>query len=129
MAIPGATTYSVPPPLPPARYNHDLDVGVDIAWSLQNEGLIRGHRELAPIKPGSSLLGSFMRAQPFRDDDDDDGDIDMDLENDSMMYDKRMPLQAARDQLVLRTAHPYAAVSSHTQSTLSPRYVHCLLYL
>lgn len=64
----------VPPALPPPRYIHDLDDGVDIAWNYQNE--VHGHSRLAPIKAGSSLFG---RAQLPGDEDE---DIDMDMDTD-----------------------------------------------
>lgn len=79
MAIPGARIDDVPPPLPPPRYNHDLDQGLDIAWSWQNEDSSMGASRLAPIKPGSSLLGGQLSSQLVRDDDE---DIDMDLDVD-----------------------------------------------
>lgn len=74
MAIPGAQMDGVPPVLRPPRYVDDLNNGVDVAWNYQNEE--RGHRRLAPIKGGSSLLG---RAQLRRDQDE---DIDMDMDTD-----------------------------------------------
>lgn len=80
MSIPGCRVDDVPPPLPPPRYNHDLDQGLDIAWSCQNEDSSLVHGRLAPIKPGSSLLGGQSRAQLVRDDDE---DIDMDLDSDN----------------------------------------------
>lgn len=69
MAIPGARRDHVPPALPPPRYNNNLDHGVDLAWQWQNEHLMAGRTKLAPIKPGSSLLGIPARTQLIRDDD------------------------------------------------------------
>lgn len=69
MVIPGARIDHVPPALPPPRYNDDLDHGVDLAWTWQNEHLVSGERILAPIKPGSSLLGNPAQTQLTRDDD------------------------------------------------------------
>lgn len=63
MAIPGARVENVPPALPPPRYNHDLDRGFDLAWKWQNEHLVTGDTKLAPIKPGSSLLGTHSGPQ------------------------------------------------------------------
>lgn len=68
MAIPGARIEHVPPALPPPRYNSDLDQGIDLAWKWQNEHLMSGQSKLAPIKPGSSLLGKPSLPQPVRDD-------------------------------------------------------------
>ena len=79
MAIPGARMDDVPPPLPPPRYNHDLDQGLDIAWSWQNEDLPGDSSRLAPIKPGSSLLGHQSMSQHAGDENE---DIDMDLDAD-----------------------------------------------
>lgn len=69
MAIPGARIDDIPPALPPPRYNNDLDHGLDLAWKWQNEHLVTGKSKLAPIKPGSSLLGTLSRPQLDRDDD------------------------------------------------------------
>ena len=82
MAIPGARFDNVPPPLPPPRYNDDLDQGVDIAWKWANHDSFDTQRQLAPIKPGSSLHGSYMgsrnRFPRPRQEDDDMMDVDDD---------------------------------------------------
>lgn len=76
MAIPGARVDHVPPALPPPRYNNDLDQGFDLAWKWQNEDIMSGQSKLAPIKPGSSLLGPSSRTQlPW------DGDQDTRVES------------------------------------------------
>jgi hypothetical protein len=74
MAIPGTRVDDIPPALPPPRYNNDLEHGFDLAWRWQNEHLMTGKSKLAPIKPGSSLLGTPSRH------DDDKEDIDVDLD-------------------------------------------------
>lgn len=79
MAIPGARIDDIPPALPPPRYNNDLDHGFDLAWAWQNEHLMTEKSKLAPIKPGSSLLGVLSRTQSARDDDNKEEDIDVDL--------------------------------------------------
>ena len=86
MPIPGARMVDVPPALPPPRYIHDLDDGVDIAWNYQNTA--HGHSRLAPIKAGSSLLGRARQTG------DEDEDIDMDMDTDD----------AAQPHLPLHTA-------------------------
>jgi hypothetical protein len=84
MVIPGSRHEDVPPPLPPPRYNDDLAHGVDIAWKWANNHPF-DHRQLAPIKAGSSLHGSFIdsagRLSVGQEDDDDDKD-DMDIDDD-----------------------------------------------
>ncbi|RMZ86249.1 hypothetical protein DV737_g114, partial [Chaetothyriales sp. CBS 132003] len=62
MAIPGIRAEEPPPPLPPPRYNEELDRGVDTAWTWQNrEPCGGGHSNLAPIKPNSSMYGGYMQ--------------------------------------------------------------------
>jgi hypothetical protein len=82
MVIPGTRFDDVPPPLPPPRYNDDLAHGVDIAWKWANHDPFHHGRQLAPIKPGSSLHGSYLESRSHfshgRDDDDDMMDIDDD---------------------------------------------------
>jgi hypothetical protein len=63
MAIPGAPIDEAPPPLPPLRYNEELDRGIDLAWSWQNTENIGGKSKLAPIKPSSSLYGGYVQGQ------------------------------------------------------------------
>ncbi|RMZ92303.1 hypothetical protein DV736_g482, partial [Chaetothyriales sp. CBS 134916] len=64
MAIPGVRTEQPPPPLPPPRYNEELDRGVDAAWTWQNRSPYGdGHISLAPVKPSSSLYGGYMQPQ------------------------------------------------------------------
>lgn len=75
MAIPGARLNDAPPPLPPQPYNEDLANGIDLAWRWQNSDHLRGTRMLAPIKPGSSLLGGRTHA-PVVEDDAQDMEID-----------------------------------------------------
>lgn len=58
MPIPGASVDIPPPPLPPPRYNEELERGIDTAWTWSNGGM---NRELAPIKPGSSLYGGYLQ--------------------------------------------------------------------
>ncbi len=74
MAIPGAQIDEPPPPLPPPRYNEELDRGIDVAWSWQNSA----KSKLAPIKPSSSLYGGYMQARgdTRRSSDNDDMDVD-----------------------------------------------------
>ena len=82
MVIPGTRVDDVPPPLPPPRYNDDLAHGVDIAWKWANNDSFDHQRQLAPIKPGSSLHGSYLESRHHfphgQDDDDDMMDIDDD---------------------------------------------------
>lgn len=63
MPIPGRVLDEPPPPLPPPQYNEELDRGIDAAWTWSNShGRHQGSmRELAPIKPGSSLFGGYMQ--------------------------------------------------------------------
>lgn len=89
MPIPGSRIEDVPPALPPPRYNHDLDQGFDIAWKWQNKDIMTGKSKLAPIKPGSSLLGNRMHPQLARDDEE---DVAVDLNIDHSFP----PLRAAR---------------------------------
>lgn len=74
MVIPGARLDDVPPPLSPPRYNDDLAHGVDIAWKWANNDSFDNRRQLAPIRQGSSLHGSYMESRSHfahgRDDDD-----------------------------------------------------------
>ena len=78
MAIPGAQIDEPPPPLPPPRYNEELDRGIDVAWSWQNSEPYGGKSKLAPIKPSSSLYGGYMQARgdTRRSSDNDDMDVD-----------------------------------------------------
>lgn len=61
MAIRNAREELAPPALPPPRFMDDLANGQDIGWewgnSPENGGL--GKSTLAPIKPSSSLYGSY----------------------------------------------------------------------
>lgn len=75
MAIPGARMEDVPPALPPPRYINDLDRGYDLAWNWENEDLMTGKSKLAPIKPGSSLLGGSRQSQLLPDDDEEIVDV------------------------------------------------------
>ncbi|KAL2412842.1 hypothetical protein ABEF91_000710 [Exophiala dermatitidis] len=64
MPIPGARLNDAPPPLPPPRYNEELDHGIDLAWSWANsDPLGNTARRLAPIKPTSSLFGGYMQSK------------------------------------------------------------------
>lgn len=78
MAIPGVQLDEAPPPLPPPRYNEELDRGIDVSWSWQNSESFNGKSKLAPIKPGSSLYGGYMhgRGNTRRSPDDDEMDVD-----------------------------------------------------
>jgi hypothetical protein len=80
VAIPGAQIDEPPPPLPPPRYNEELDRGIDDAWSWQNNEASAGpgKSKLAPIKPGSSLHGGYLQA---RSDTRRSSDNDMDLDD------------------------------------------------
>lgn len=80
MAIPGARVDLVPPPLPPPRYNRDLDSGLDLAWRWQNRDCLEGRNAPISIKPGSSLLGGKPNEHFTRDE---DGDIDMEMDVDA----------------------------------------------
>ena len=79
MAIPGARIDDVPPALPPPRYIHDLDDGVDLAWEYQNEDLSHRKSKLPPIRAGSSFLG-HSQTQLTRDQDE-NFDTDMDIDH------------------------------------------------
>lgn len=80
MVIPGSLFEDVPPPLPPPRYIDDLAQGVDLAWKWANSDSFDHQRRLAPIKPGSSLHGSYMESRtPLSHPRDPD---DMDLDDD-----------------------------------------------
>jgi hypothetical protein len=65
MSIPGAPIDEPPPPLPPPRFNEELDRGVDVAWAWQNPNadMYTDKSKLAPIKPGSSLYGGYMHGR------------------------------------------------------------------
>ena len=79
MSIPGARIDEPPPPLPPPRYNEELDRGIDVSWSWQNNHEAHsGKRQLAPIKPGSSMFGGYMhpRGDTRRSSDADEMDLD-----------------------------------------------------
>ncbi|EXJ62968.1 hypothetical protein A1O7_03412 [Cladophialophora yegresii CBS 114405] len=86
IVIPGIRFDDVPPPLPPPAFNDDLANGVDLAWNWANSHPFEGQRQLAPIKPGSSLHGSFVRSRNSlphgRDDDNDNDDDDMSIDDD-----------------------------------------------
>ena len=79
MSIPGARIDEPPPPLPPPRYNEELDRGIDVSWSWQNNHEAHsGKRQLAPIKSGSSMFGGYMhpRGDTRRSSDVDEMDLD-----------------------------------------------------
>lgn len=118
MAIPGTMTYSVPPPLPPPRYNRDLDEGVDIAWALQNEGVSNRRSALVPIQPGSSLLGSLLHDRSVQDEDE---DVDMDWDTENVVGERRMDIHSSQCQLALRTIHPFISSPDLSYSASSPR--------
>ena len=63
MPIPGAPIDEPPPPLPPPRYNEELDRGIDAAWSWSNSQPLGVAGKLAPIRPSSSLYGGYMRSR------------------------------------------------------------------
>jgi hypothetical protein len=76
IGIPGIqSTNDVPPPLPPPRYNDDLAHGDDLAWRWANKDPFESQRQLAPIKPGSSLFGSYLAKRCTSDMDLDDDDF------------------------------------------------------
>ena len=96
MAIPGAPMDEPPPPLPPPRYNEELDRGIDVAWSWQNNTEPYGSKsKLAPIKPSSSLYGGYMqqRGDTRRTSEQDDMDVDWDRRGSSVST-IRSPSQA-----------------------------------
>lgn len=77
--IPGTPIDEPPPPLPPPRCIEELDRGIDTAWSWSNSHLSGGFKkELAPIKPGSSLYGGYMHphSDTRRSSDSDDMEVD-----------------------------------------------------
>jgi hypothetical protein len=75
IGIPGIqSTNDVPPPLPPPRYNDELAHGDDLAWRWANKDPFDSQRQLAPIKPGSSLFGSYLAKKCTSDMDLDDDD-------------------------------------------------------
>lgn len=114
MAIPGARVDDVPPALPPPRYNHDLDHGFDLAWKWQNEDLMTGESKLAPIKPGSSLLGTLSRPQLARDDDtEEDEDVDLNT--------LRAASSPSRSHLVTATSIPSLMRSPPSSSGINQR--------
>ena len=79
MTIPGARFDDTPPPLPPPRFNEELAQGIDVAWSWGNSNPFdHRNRHLAPIKPGSSLYGSYRDTMrhPAQHQDPDDMDLD-----------------------------------------------------
>jgi hypothetical protein len=65
--IPGVPRDEPPPPLPPPRDNAELDRGIDSAWTWSNSHTLGGPSpgRLAPIKPGSSLMGGYMHARSY----------------------------------------------------------------
>ena len=62
MSIPHARQDVAPPPLPPPQYIGELAHGHDAGWQWGNSGTF-GRKELAPIKPGSSLYGGYKKRQ------------------------------------------------------------------
>lgn len=95
MAIPGATLDEPPPPLPPPRFNEELERGIDVAWSWQNSESYGGKSTLAPIKPSSSLYGGYMQARgdTRRTSEQEDMDMDWDRRGSSVST-IRSPSQA-----------------------------------
>ncbi|KIX10317.1 uncharacterized protein Z518_01399 [Rhinocladiella mackenziei CBS 650.93] len=63
MVIPGARFDDTPPPLPPPRYNEELAQGIDVAWNWGNSDPFNTTGRLAPINPGSSLYGGYMKSR------------------------------------------------------------------
>lgn len=62
MPIPNARSDPAPPPLPPPRYNEELEYGYDPGWRFANRGFQKS--TLAPIKQGSSLHGGYKQPSP-----------------------------------------------------------------
>lgn len=114
MAIPGARIDDIPPALPPPRYNNDLEHGLDLAWQWQNEHLLTGKSKLAPIKPGSSLLGTLSRPQLARDDEKEE-DTDVDLTT------FRAASSPSRSHLVTATSIPSLMRSPPSSSGINQR--------
>jgi hypothetical protein len=62
MTIPNAREEIAPPPLPPPKYIEELTYGNDPGWQWGNTTHAGfGKSTLAPIKPSSSLMGSYTR--------------------------------------------------------------------
>lgn len=80
MAIPGAPIDEPPPPLPPPRFNEELDRGIDVAWAWQNSEMYVDKSKLAPIKPSSSLYGGYMHARGDTRRTSGQDDIEMDMD-------------------------------------------------
>ena len=118
MAIPGTTVNHIPPPLPPVRYNVDLERGIDIAWILQNESLLRDKSRLAPIKPGSSLFGQYSHPQSARLTDD---DMPMDWEFDQPTCNSEKGSHTSQIDDVISTRRYSASSSQSSQSRLNQR--------
>ncbi|KIX93699.1 uncharacterized protein Z520_10605 [Fonsecaea multimorphosa CBS 102226] len=98
MGIPGARFNDVPPPLPPPRYNNELAQGIDLGWKYGNGEPFDIQRQLAPIKPGSSLYGGYLdsRSHFGRAQDTDEMDLDDDdyVRRSSNVSTVRSPSQA-----------------------------------
>ncbi|KAK5096677.1 hypothetical protein LTS08_007550 [Lithohypha guttulata] len=77
MPIPGSHPEDVPPPLPPPRYNNDLDQGFDLAWECQNEDISGENAILPRLKLGSTLLTGQSHPHVGKEDE----DIEMDLDD------------------------------------------------
>ncbi|EAW10174.1 putative C2H2 finger domain protein [Aspergillus clavatus NRRL 1] len=56
-------TNFAPPPLPPPSHITDLEDGHDAGWLFANAKNPPGSAKLAPINPGSSLLGGHRRSE------------------------------------------------------------------
>jgi hypothetical protein len=62
MTIPNAREDIAPPPLPPPKFIEELAYGNDPGWQWGNTTHAGFSKStLAPIKPGSSLMGSYRR--------------------------------------------------------------------
>lgn len=62
MTIPNTREEIAPPPLPPPKYIEELTYGNDPGWQWGNTTHAGfGKSTLAPIKAGSSLMGSYTR--------------------------------------------------------------------
>lgn len=129
MAIPGTRIENVPPPLPPPRYNEDLANGHDIAWHWGNNERVGGIGALAPIRPGSSLLGGPLYQQSYhqhysgrsRSHDEDEAD-DMDLDDEDDRRGSAITIHSVtRSEAARGNRIPHLVRRAPSPSTLSQR--------